>query len=106
MGICRKDPETGDISAMTAPCLVPVSNPLYGVNDVFNAVLINGNMVDDVMLYGRGAGKLPTASAVVSDIIECIKNAGRFIDTGLPEPGKKAELKDFSGPLPCGVEAL
>ncbi|MCR5347684.1 MAG: homoserine dehydrogenase [Fretibacterium sp.] len=106
LGICRKDPETGELSAVTAPCLVPESNPLYGVNDVFNAVLINGSMVGDVMLYGRGAGKLPTASAVVSDVIECIRNAGRFIEAGIPEPGVKAELVDFTGPLPCGIEAL
>ena len=106
LGIYRRDAKTGGISAMTAPCLVLISNPLYGVNGVFNSVLINGNMVDNVMLYGRGAGKLPTASAVVSDVIECIKNSGRSVDTGLPEPDSATSLADFSGPLPCGVELL
>ena len=60
----------GKICACVGPTLVRHSNPLSGINDVFNGVLINGNAVDDVMFYGRGAGKLPTASAVVSDIIE------------------------------------
>lgn len=60
----------GRAEVMVAPCFVPEGNPLYAVEDVFNAVVIRGDMVDDVMLYGRGAGKLPTASAVVSDIME------------------------------------
>ena len=58
------------ICACVGPTFVRHSNPLSGISDVFNGVLINGNAVDDVMFYGRGAGKLPTASAVVSDIIE------------------------------------
>ena len=106
LGVCQRDLDTGSLSVMTAPCLVPMDNPLYGVNDVFNGVLVQGNMVGDVMFYGRGAGKLPTASAVVSDVIECIENTGRFIDTGLPGPERRAELTDFSGPLPGGIERL
>ena len=51
--------------------------PLASVNDVFNGVLITGNMLGDVMFYGRGAGKLPTASAVVSDVIDCARHVGR-----------------------------
>ncbi|MBQ8551792.1 MAG: homoserine dehydrogenase [Clostridia bacterium] len=58
------------ISACVAPTLVRHSNPLSGISDVYNGVLVNGNAIGDVMFYGRGAGKLPTASAVVSDIIE------------------------------------
>ena len=60
----------GKISACVAPMLVKKSCPLAGINDVYNGVLVNGNAIGDVMFYGRGAGKLPTASAVVSDIIE------------------------------------
>lgn len=60
----------GKISACVSPTLVRRSNPLSGISDVYNGILINGNAVEDVMFYGRGAGKLPTASAVVSDIIE------------------------------------
>ncbi len=59
-----------------SPALVPEKNPLAPVEDVFNAVLVNGNAVDDVMFYGRGAGKLPTASAVVADIIDIAKTEG------------------------------
>mgnify|MGYP002226336047 FL=1 len=50
--------------------LVPESNQLAGVNDVFNAVLMQGDMLGDVVFYGKGAGKLPTASAVVADVID------------------------------------
>lgn len=62
-----------------APYLVPASSPLYTVGGVFNGVLIHGDMVDDVLLYGRGAGKLPTASAVVSDMIACAKCPGKTL---------------------------
>jgi len=58
------------VSACVSPTLVRKSNPLSGISDVYNGVLVNGNAIGDVMFYGRGAGKLPTASAVVSDIIE------------------------------------
>lgn len=48
-------------------------HPLYNVEDVFNAIFIKGNMLGDAMFYGSGAGKLPTASAVVADVIEAAK---------------------------------
>lgn len=64
------------LTAMVAPFMIGADHALNGVNDVFNAVYVTGNMVDDVMFYGRGAGKLPTASAVVSDVIECARNLG------------------------------
>lgn len=70
--------EAGDI-AMVSPFMIDSDNPLYMVNGVFNAVLVKGNMLGDSMYYGRGAGKLPTASAVVSDVIECARNQGRFL---------------------------
>ena len=65
--------------AMVAPFMIPSENPLYGVNDVFNAVFVHGNMVDNTMYYGRGAGKLPTASAVVSDVIDCARHIGKTV---------------------------
>ena len=55
--------------------LVPNSNPLSIVDDVFNAVLVDGDCTGEVMFYGKGAGKFPTASAVVSDVISCINNS-------------------------------
>jgi len=64
---------------MVAPFMIRSDNPLYCVKDVFNAVCVHGNMLGSTMYYGRGAGKLPTASAVVSDIIDCAKHQGKFI---------------------------
>lgn len=60
--------ETG-IAVGVEPMLIPLENQLAGVNDVFNGVLIRGDMVGDVFFYGRGAGKLPTASAIVADLV-------------------------------------
>lgn len=62
--------DDGRVMAYVAPHLVSESNPLAGVDDVFNAITVRGNAIGDVMFYGRGAGKLPTASAVVADVIE------------------------------------
>ena len=66
---------------MVAPGLVTASHPLYSVDGVFNAILVKGNMAGDIMFYGQGAGKLATASAVVSDIIEAAKHPGINIKT-------------------------
>ncbi|MBR0366751.1 MAG: homoserine dehydrogenase [Clostridia bacterium] len=68
--------ENGKIYAHVAPMMIKRGAMLSGVDDVFNAVLINGDAVGDVMFYGPGAGKLPTASAVVADIIDCIVHKG------------------------------
>lgn len=64
----------GKYYAMVAPFVVTDENPLYAVNGVFNAILVRGNMVGETMFYGKGAGKLATASAVVADVIDCAKN--------------------------------
>ena len=66
--------EGGKICAYVAPHLVSGSDPLSGVEDVFNAIKVTGNAVGDAMFYGRGAGKLPTASAVVGDIADIAKD--------------------------------
>lgn len=65
--------------AMVAPFFIPKEHPLAMVNDVFNAVFVTGNMLGDSMYYGRGAGKLPTASAVVSDVVDCARHQGKVI---------------------------
>ncbi len=65
--------------AMVAPFLISREHPLYMVNGVFNAVCVHGNMLGDSMYYGRGAGKLPTASAVVSDVVDCARHIGKVI---------------------------
>ena len=61
---------------MVTPALVPVDHQLSGVDDVFNAVLIEGDCTGDVMFYGKGAGKMPTASAVVADVVHAAKMPG------------------------------
>ena len=72
--------EVGDKTvAMVAPFLISAEHPLHMVNGVFNAVFVKGNMLGDSMYYGRGAGKLPTASAVVSDVIDCARHIGKAI---------------------------
>ncbi|MGN0157291.1 MAG: homoserine dehydrogenase [Lachnospiraceae bacterium] len=65
--------------AMVAPFMIGEEHPLNGVNDVFNAVYVTGNMVGDLMFYGQGAGKLATASAVVADVIDCAKHQGKNV---------------------------
>ena len=70
----RASHSDGKVCAFVAPHLVAGNNPLSGVEGVFNAVSITGDMVGDVMFYGPGAGKLPTASAVVGDVIDLAKN--------------------------------
>ena len=74
--------EDGTVTAYVAPHLVDQSDPMAGVVDVFNAIKIRGDAVGDVMFYGRGAGKLPTASAVVSDVIDAAKhmNTKKYLD--------------------------
>ena len=64
---------------MVAPHLVKPEHPLYAVNGVFNAVMVHGNMVDDVMFYGRGAGSHATASAVMADVVEEAANLGKTL---------------------------
>ena len=80
LGTSRKLGEDS-YSALVAPFLVGQKNPLYGVNDVFNAVFVHGNMLGDARFYGSGAGKLPTASAVVADVVEEAKNLHNTIAT-------------------------
>jgi homoserine dehydrogenase len=71
--------EDGSVLAMVAPFMIGKEHPLAMVNDVFNAVLVTGNMLGDAMFYGKGAGKLATASAVVSDVVECARNQDRTL---------------------------
>ncbi|MPM37523.1 hypothetical protein SDC9_84141 [bioreactor metagenome] len=67
--------EDGKICAYVAPHLVFSEDPLAGVEDVFNAIAVKGDAIGDVMFYGRGAGKLPTASAVVADVMDIVRSA-------------------------------
>jgi len=69
------------VHAMVAPVLIKANHPLFSVNDVFNGIFVRGNVIGDVMFYGSGAGKLPTASAVVADIVDAAKHLGKNIWT-------------------------
>lgn len=68
-------------AAMVAPKMISNDHPLAGVNGVMNAIFVKGNVLGDVMFYGAGAGKLPTASAVVSDVVDAVKHMGTNIMT-------------------------
>ncbi len=77
LGTSRKE---GDyVFAMVAPMLIRPNHPLFSVNDVFNGIFVRGNVIGDVMFYGSGAGKLPTASAVVADVVDAAKHLGIHI---------------------------
>ena len=69
--------EDGSVCPFVEPHFVSLQDPLGGVEDVFNAIKVKGNAVGDVMFYGRGAGKLPTASAVVADVIAAARKLNR-----------------------------
>lgn len=76
----------GSIEVRVHPTFIPQAHPLASVNDVFNAIFVTGDAVGDVMFYGRGAGELPTASAVVGDVIDSARNiikgtSGRLLCT-------------------------
>ena len=86
--------EDGMLYAFVAPVMVERDHPLYMVNDVFNGIMVEGNMLGKSMLYGSGAGKLPTASAVVADIIAITKNKDKNIPFGWVN--KKQAVADMS----------
>lgn len=67
----------GERTAYVAPHLIPEEAPIASVEDVFNAVMVRGNATGEVMFYGRGAGELPTASACVADVMECLQASPR-----------------------------
>ncbi len=69
----------GTYACMVAPFMLDKNHPLCNVNGVFNSVFVHGNMLGDAMFYGSGAGKLPTASAVVADIVDMVKHNGTNI---------------------------
>ncbi len=66
--------ENGKIDIFVSPMMIDKSSQLAGIDDVFNGVLVRGDSTGDVVFYGKGAGKLPTASAVVADVLDCIKH--------------------------------
>lgn len=93
---CAKNTEEG-IYVITAPFLVSNDNLMAGVKDVYNAITVCGNAVGDVMFYGRGAGKLPTASAVVADVVDIARECKKAITWEVTE---KSVLRDPET-VPC-----
>ena len=93
--------ENGKIFAVVTPAIVMQGSLLASVNDVFNAILVRGDATGDVVFYGKGAGKLPTASAVVADVIDCARNMGRKkpIGWGEAEENYVVDYKTAENPL-------
>ncbi|MBO6241481.1 MAG: homoserine dehydrogenase [Butyrivibrio sp.] len=81
LAMCKRN-ENGFFT-IVAPFLIPYENPLANVNGVFNAINVHGNMLGDVMFYGKGAGKNATASAVVADVIDMVKHKGKHIEVNM-----------------------
>ena len=99
-----KRDETGRVTAAVEPMLVPRSNQLAGVDDVFNAVLVKGDMLGDVVFYGKGAGRLPTASAVVADVIDALKHGAKVHDSLFWQPSEPFDgLLEDPTPATCYV---
>lgn len=74
LGIAEQDPSTGEVAVRVHPTMVPIGHPLASVRDSYNAVFLEGDAVGSLMLYGRGAGGAPTASAVLGDVIDAAVN--------------------------------
>lgn len=85
--------------AMVAPFLLPQTHPLYSVSGVFNAIFVRGNVLGDAMFYGSGAGKLPTASAVVADVVDIAKHLD--VNVAMEWSSKKLELVDYMDNVNC-----
>jgi homoserine dehydrogenase len=77
LGIAEQDVATGEVAVRVHPTLVPLEHPLASVRDSFNAVFLEGEAVGSLMLYGRGAGGAPTASAVLGDVIDAARNLSK-----------------------------
>ncbi len=88
--------ENGDVYAFVGPHLVDKKCPIASVEDVFNGIMVHGNMVGDTMFYGPGAGKFPTASAVVADVIDAVVHSEKRRVIGW-EDGDASALADMSG---------
>ena len=84
------------LCALVSPAMVPKANPLSRIDDVFNGILIDANMVGEVMFYGPGAGKLPTASAVVADIIDVIAHIDSEFKDIVWTEASDSDISDFA----------
>ena len=117
LGRARKSEDGKHIYAIVSPAFVDHHSQLASVDDVFNAILVRGDAIGDVVFYGRGAGKLPTASAVVADVVDALKNGSKVHDSLFWQPAEPVEgmLTDpapaayyvrAAGVAPAVVEAI
>ena len=83
--------DDGKVAVMVCPAFIHEDSQLAGVNDVFNAILVRGDSTGDVVFYGKGAGKLPTASAVVADVVDALKNGVKVHDSLFWQPADPVE---------------
>ena len=100
IGRARKR-DDGRLDCFVEPMLLPHSSQLAEVNDVFNGILVRGDAIGDVVFYGRGAGKLPTASAVVADVIDEVKHlkARKYLFWEKGQEGYVADYREAEAPL-------
>ena len=101
LGRAKRSEDGKHICAVVSPAFVDHHSQLAGVDDVFNAILVRGDAIGDVVFYGRGAGKLPTASAVVGDVIDCARheNKQKFFGWADSEEGYVSDYLDASTAL-------
>ncbi len=90
--------ENGQIYISVAPFLVPETSPLSSIDSVFNGIVVRGDSVNEVMFYGPGAGKLPTASAVVADVMDAAKHnrARKWMDWADADPSRIADCRQVA----------
>ncbi|MEZ5380342.1 MAG: homoserine dehydrogenase [Microthrixaceae bacterium] len=105
LAICERF-EDGTIAARVHPAMVPVDHPLAGVRDSYNAVFVEGDVVGNLMFYGRGAGGAPTASAVLGDVIDAAANLSRgsHASVGHLAKARLRNVDDLSSPYYINVE--
>ncbi len=90
LGIADQDQETGEVAVRVHPAMVPMTHPLASVRESYNAVFIEGGAVGSLMFYGRGAGGMPTASAVLGDVIDAAVNLSKGTHGALGSFGRAA----------------
>lgn len=91
--LAKSRKEKDSYSCMVAPFMLDETHPLCGVNGVFNGIFLHGNVLGDAMFYGSGAGKLPTASAVVADVVDMVKHT--HVNIYINWSQEKIELADY-----------
>ena len=99
-------PENSDsLYVIVAPMLVPRSSPLYNIEDVFNGIVVTGNVIGDVMFYGHGAGKLPTASAVAADVMDALLKSTKNMTWEVSDGSYVSDYKKCPGKYYIRAEA-